>query len=79
MPPRSQAGSSLPVWVVVMTEFGRRLRANHSQGTDHGHGSAMLVLAELLSLDALGLRVRDAVFPGLAPRPYLGLLNGAVG
>lgn len=30
--------------VVVMSEFGRRLRGNRSQGTDHGHGSAMLVL-----------------------------------
>jgi uncharacterized protein (DUF1501 family) len=30
--------------VVVMTEFGRRLRANASAGTDHGRGSAMLVL-----------------------------------
>jgi uncharacterized protein (DUF1501 family) len=32
------------VTVVVMTEFGRRLRANLSQGTDHGHAAVMLVL-----------------------------------
>jgi uncharacterized protein (DUF1501 family) len=30
--------------VVVMSEFGRRLAQNGSYGTDHGHGSAMLVL-----------------------------------
>jgi uncharacterized protein (DUF1501 family) len=30
--------------VVVMTEFGRRVRENASLGTDHGHGSAMLLL-----------------------------------
>jgi len=30
--------------VLVMSEFGRRLRANTSQGTDHGFGNAMLVL-----------------------------------
>lgn len=30
--------------LVVFTEFGRRLRGNLSQGTDHGHGGAMLVL-----------------------------------
>lgn len=29
--------------VVVMSEFGRTLRANESRGTDHGRGSAMLV------------------------------------
>lgn len=30
--------------LVVLSEFGRRLRGNRSQGTDHGHGGAMLVL-----------------------------------
>jgi uncharacterized protein (DUF1501 family) len=30
--------------VVVMSEFGRRLRENQSKGTDHGHGNVMLVL-----------------------------------
>lgn len=43
---RDMAAAGLPVRVVVMTEFGRRLRANRSQGTDHGHGSAMLVLGD---------------------------------
>lgn len=30
--------------VVVMSEFGRRLGANDSNGTDHGHGNVMLVI-----------------------------------
>jgi uncharacterized protein (DUF1501 family) len=30
--------------VVVMSEFGRRVRENASLGTDHGHGSLMLLL-----------------------------------
>lgn len=30
--------------VVVMSEFGRRLKANESWGTDHGHGGVMMVL-----------------------------------
>jgi uncharacterized protein (DUF1501 family) len=30
--------------VVVMTEFGRRLRTNKSGGADHGHGGVMLAL-----------------------------------
>jgi len=30
--------------VVVMSEFGRRLRSNESRGTDHGHGNMMMVL-----------------------------------
>jgi uncharacterized protein (DUF1501 family) len=32
--------------VLVMTEFGRRLRANKSQGTDHGHGACWLVMGD---------------------------------
>lgn len=49
------------VTVVVMSEFGRRLRENADRGTDHGHGSVMLVL---------GGGVRGGVYgtwPGLAP------------
>ena len=30
--------------VVVMSEFGRRLRENNDRGTDHGHGSMMMVM-----------------------------------
>jgi uncharacterized protein (DUF1501 family) len=30
--------------IVVMSEFGRRLKSNDSGGTDHGHGNAMLVM-----------------------------------
>ena len=30
--------------VVVMTEFGRRVKENASLGTDHGHGSLMLLM-----------------------------------
>lgn len=32
------------VSVVVMSEFGRRLRSNTAGGTDHGRGNAMMVL-----------------------------------
>ena len=31
--------------LVVMSEFGRRLRENADGGTDHGHGSFMLVMS----------------------------------
>lgn len=30
--------------IIVMSEFGRRLKSNDSGGTDHGHGNAMMVL-----------------------------------
>lgn len=33
------------VTIVVMTEFGRRLKENDNIGTDHGHGSFMLVIS----------------------------------
>ena len=39
-----QNSFSQRVTVVVMSEFGRRLRENADSGTDHGHGGAMLVL-----------------------------------
>jgi uncharacterized protein (DUF1501 family) len=32
------------VSVVVMSEFGRRLKSNESLGTDHGHGNIMMML-----------------------------------
>ncbi len=32
------------VSVVVMSEFGRRLKSNESGGTDHGHGNVMFAL-----------------------------------
>ncbi len=32
------------VTVVIMSEFGRRLKENGNRGTDHGHGNVMMVL-----------------------------------
>jgi len=32
------------VVVVTMTEFGRTVKENGNRGTDHGHGSVMMVL-----------------------------------
>jgi uncharacterized protein (DUF1501 family) len=40
------AAGGRKVVTVVMTEFGRRLRANRSGGTDHGHGGCWLVLGD---------------------------------
>lgn len=42
------SASNIPVNMVVMTEFGRRLRANKSGGTDHGHGACWMVLGDKL-------------------------------
>lgn len=47
--------------VVVMSEFGRRVRANQSQGTDHGHGNAMMVMGGVVA----GGRILGE-WPGLA-------------
>ena len=35
---------SQPYTLLVMTEFGRRLRSNRSNGTDHGHASLALAM-----------------------------------
>jgi uncharacterized protein (DUF1501 family) len=55
-----------PVWgdtvVVLATEFGRTVAINGSSGTDHGQGSAMIVLGGAVR----GGRVLGA-WPGLAP------------
>lgn len=32
--------------VMVLSEFGRKVRANESSGTDHGHGNVMMALGE---------------------------------
>jgi uncharacterized protein (DUF1501 family) len=49
------------VVVVVMSEFGRRLRSNKSNGTDHGHAGLTLVSAPRV----LGGRLHG-VWPGLS-------------
>jgi uncharacterized protein (DUF1501 family) len=37
--------SGQKVTIVVMSEFGRRVKSNASGGTDHGHGNVMMVLS----------------------------------
>jgi uncharacterized protein (DUF1501 family) len=59
--------ASHSVSVVVMTEFGRRARENGSLGTDHGHGSVMLLLGHTLA----GGRVHTA-WPGLEDGQLVG-------
>lgn len=50
------------VTIVVMTEFGRRVKENTSDGADHGKGSAMIVLGSGIS----GGKVYGN-WPGLSP------------
>jgi uncharacterized protein (DUF1501 family) len=47
--------------IVVHSEFGRRLKANKSDGTDHGHGAVMMVLGGNVE----GGRIHGT-WPGLA-------------
>ncbi|NIA13847.1 MAG: DUF1501 domain-containing protein [Nitrospiraceae bacterium] len=56
------AGGQHNVTVVVMSEFGRVVMENASRGTDHGHGTIMMVLGGAIA----GGRVL-ADWPGLAP------------
>ena len=53
--------------VVVMTEFGRRVKENASLGTDHGHGSLML----LLGGNVVGSRIHGT-WPGLQREQLFG-------
>lgn len=55
------------VSVVVMSEFGRRAYENASLGTDHGHGSALLLLSGQVS----GGQVHGA-WPGLEDGQLFG-------
>ncbi len=56
------AGNGRNFVVVVMSEFGRRVEENGSDGTDHGHGNAMIVLGNRIA----GGRVLTQ-WPGLQP------------
>jgi len=40
------AASNQSVTIIVMTEFGRRVRSNKSNGTDHGHGACWFALGD---------------------------------
>jgi uncharacterized protein (DUF1501 family) len=53
--------------VVVMTEFGRRVQENASLGTDHGHGSLMLLVGGHVE----GGKVHGS-WPGLDPDQLFG-------
>lgn len=50
------------VVVLVMSEFGRTVEENGTQGTDHGHGTVMLLLGGRVN----GRKVHGE-FPGLEP------------
>jgi uncharacterized protein (DUF1501 family) len=53
--------------VVTMSEFGRRVQENGGLGTDHGHGSMLL----LMGGGVAGGRVHGS-WPGLAPEQLVG-------
>ncbi len=53
--------------IVVMSEFGRRVKENGGLGTDHGHGGAML----LLGGNVAGGKVYGQ-WPGLEPEHLVG-------
>jgi uncharacterized protein (DUF1501 family) len=48
------------VVVITMSEFGRTVKQNGNQGTDHGHGTAFLIMGAVAGGRVLG------EFPGLA-------------
>lgn len=56
------SGPRRNVTVIVMSEFGRRLLENGSDGTDHGHGNVMMLMGPAID----GGRVLTQ-WPGLEP------------
>ena len=55
------SASGRPATLVVVSEFGRRLKANASGGTDHGHGGALWLF------DTAGRKLLPATkWPGLS-------------
>lgn len=53
--------------IVTLSEFGRRVQENGGLGTDHGHGSLMMVMGGGVA----GGRVHGT-WPGLAPEQLVG-------
>ena len=55
------------VTILIMSEFGRRVDENGSQGTDHGHGSMMLALGGSIKGGSV-----YGDWPGLAAKQLYG-------
>lgn len=56
------SGTTTNVTVVVVSEFGRNVRENGGQGTDHGRATAMFAMGRGIA----GGRVLTSAWPGLA-------------
>jgi uncharacterized protein (DUF1501 family) len=52
-----------PVTLVSLSEFGRNVRENGSEGTDHGRATTVFVMGRAIA----GGRVLVAEWPGLSP------------
>ncbi len=64
-------GTGLGYTLMTQTEFGRRVRPNSNDGTDHGFGSCMM----LMGPSVLGGRTLSD-WPGLAPESSQGAGDG---
>ena len=68
-----------PAWssttVVVMSEFGRTLRQNGNRGTDHGHGTAYLVMGGAIRGGRVAGEQREITEAGLFQNRDLPVLN----
>jgi uncharacterized protein (DUF1501 family) len=62
--------------LVTVSDFGRRLRSNKSNGTDHGHAGAMLVLGGKVNGGRMfGSAQIGGLFPGYQQTQDLGLIR----